>query len=437
MIALLLLALQGGVDPALLALYEQAGSAPAAVSSRALLRLAADPRWPADLRASTIQMAFERASGIAEAMPVTQASMGRRSGPAYWRQESSLLGLDRLTLQSRAVTAMAKAEPALARKLWDAIPAPAVPALSCLDESVPDVTVYYEAAVAVADYGFSPAERAKGAPLNFLVAMAGRMRSPVEVAPLINATRAAVLSPGDKETLATRTLAALEALQGDDRSFTASAIAAATAIDNWRHPRALEVFRGYLTRHLKQARCADTVEAGAVLNQFLGKYGIDATVKPDRVMDAPAPAATPEYRPSRELNRRRMELVSSADRGTPGWKSRLDEVLSAIEDAPPSRDDPPQSLREKIMLMANTMALVDAPGDRQGVVKRMAAVLTADALQSQQPMVWLSTVVYARRLCQSVSPETGAAFMDLLEKSTNPTLAFWARAERLLPGSPQ
>lgn len=437
MIALLLLALQGGVDPALLTLYEQANAAPAALSAQTLLRLAADPRWPRDLRASTIQMAFERASTVAEAAPLRQASMGRKSGPALWKEEASKLGLDRLTLQSRAAAAMVRVEPMLARKLWESIPPPTVNGLSCQDESVPDVQIYFEAASSIADYGFTPEERKKGAHLALLAALAGRMRSPVEVAPIISLNQTVTLSTAEKEVLATRTLTALEALQGDDRSFTASILNASAAIDGWKHPRAMEVFRTYVLRHLKQARCADNVEAGAVLNQFLGKYGIDATVKPDRIMDGPPAAAPPEYRPSRELNRRRMELVAATDRGTPAWKSRLTDLLDSVEDAAPSRDDPAQSLREKILLMANMLALLDDGGDRAATIVRMAGTLSADSLQRQQPTVWLALVVQARRLCQAAHPAAAPMFLDALERTNNPTLVFWARSEKLLPAQSQ
>lgn len=436
MIALLLLALQGDIDPRLLALYEQSNAVSPALASQALTRLASDARWPRDLRASALQSAFERASAVMEAAPVAQAMLWRNSGAAYWRAEASRLGLDRLTLQTQAVLAMVKVEPALARKMWEQMTPPAVGTLSCQDELIPEVDRYYQAAVSIADRAFTPEERKKGAHLAMLAGLAGRMRSPVEVAPIVMMTRGAVLAAEDKEALATRTLAALEALRGDDRSFTASAFKASGAIDSWNHPRAAAVFRDYVVRHLKQARCSDNLEGSRLLQQHLRKYGgIEPDIKPERVIEGPPVSFPKPYAPMLGLSGRRLELVAAADRGSPAWRSRLSGFLDEVAGADPARVDPARSLKEKIQITVNTLALLEDGGDRAAVLARLAGMIAADPLQDQQQAVWLSLADYARRTCYAVMPAAAAVLLDAMERTENPALVFWARMERLLPGT--
>ena len=123
------LAAYGAQRPAVLVdLANRAHSVPPEFAADALLRIAAsapaaDPAWKMEL----IEDAFRVAAGAQQ--PYDRRAWLRSHGGLS--EKAFAQGLDACTLQCRAVEAMLRWDPKKAREMFEQIPAPSVPRLSC------------------------------------------------------------------------------------------------------------------------------------------------------------------------------------------------------------------------------------------------------------------------------------------------------------------
>ena len=425
--------------PELMALYDLAQSAPAEVAAAAMLRLVTDSRFPAEMKAGVLEQVFEKASAAREPRPWRTMPRRGSADAATYRAMGYELGLDKLTLQGRAVAALASLQPVRARRLFDQIVFPEVPPLTCADALWPAVDPYFYAAGAVANHAFSAVERRKEAHVAFLDSIIGRVSSPVALAPAMRLLQEASLSESQRETLTVRLLAMMETINGDDRSFSSSVQSAGEAFTRWNEATALPVWRAYLLRHLKQARCRDTVDietqVGQIVRAQAQTFGVDSDAKPERVIEAPAdpPAAdAPELSALREIYK---SLQTDGARGTPAWKVRVDAYLSAVEQMPVASAGPAATFEQKIALFSSAAFLLGEGPERARAIVRLASLLTSDPLQNEQPATWLYLTDQIMRSSVTQSPSAHTVLLDALIASGHPVLALWARLERVIPGS--
>lgn len=430
--ALLLLMLappETGPPEELVAVYEQAQSAAPEVAAEALLRLAGDARWPADLKVTALTEAFEKGALAREGYPVVLARGRPAAGPASWRVFGSRLGLDRLTSQSRAVMGLSRLAPAAARKLFEQMPYPVWKPLTCQDEAAPDPRVYFQAAAAVAARGYTAAERRKEQHVTLLMGVVGRIRSAMELAPAAEMVRQAGLEEGQRAALMTQLRSVMQTLTSDDRTFTT---ALADTAGMLRQGPDDEVFQGWLMRHLKQARCRDTVEDAAFAYQLRAAYGVVKTVEPETVLDAP-PATAQEAPAQGEWVRRAMELQRDLRRDSFEWRNEVEELLSAAETRPAGADDPARSLLEKATVMLPLLKALSGQGARDRAMMRLAAMIGNDPLQQEQFLTWLAVADETLRRSVTVDPYAHRPLLEAFERTAPPALALWAKLERLMP----
>ena len=424
--------------PELAALSDLAQSAPADVAAAALLRLAADSRFPDEIRPALLEQAFEKAAAAREPRPWRMMPRRAAVEAATYRAMGYELGLDKLTLQSRAVAALARVQPVRARRLFEQIVFPEVAPLTCADTLWPAVDPYFHAAGAVANNAFSAAERRKEAHVAFLDSILGRVTSPVALAPAMRLLQEATLTESQRETLTSRLLAMMETVNGDDRSFSSSVQSAGEAFTRWNEASALPVWRAYLLRHLKQARCRDTVDVETQVGQIVRAqaqlFGVDSDAKPERVLEAPVDPASIEAPEWSALRDHYRALLTDSARGTPAWKIRVDAYLAAVEQMPVAAGGPAATFDRKIALFSSAVYLLGDGPERARALVRLAGLLTSDPLQNEQPAVWLALADQVMRSSVTQSPSAHTSLLDALIATGHPTLALWARLERLMPG---
>lgn len=165
-------------------------------------------------------------------------------------------GLDRLTLQARAVRQMHGFDPKLALEYFQRLAQPPRDKLTCADRWVWDSSPYWETAAAIA------APDLRG------------VVSPLEIGPAAKAYRELKRPPAEL-------LTGIDRLSGDDRAFAYAARSAprdleTLAIDAKRAgvdpAPVLDTLAGYLRRHLAAARCADTAENARVAAESFAVY---------------------------------------------------------------------------------------------------------------------------------------------------------------------
>ena len=162
--------------------------------------------------------------------------------------------LESLSLQAGAVEAMLAIDPQHAREMFDDIPTPDVPALTCQETGVPDLRAYYETAKDVFAHGFSAEQRKKSLDLDFLDRMIGNMRSPADVSQALNMVNVVSVTAAQRLDLYTRFAGMLDHINGTPRLFFANN---GFGFQTPTPPVLALSLRGYIVRHLKGPRCSD------------------------------------------------------------------------------------------------------------------------------------------------------------------------------------
>jgi hypothetical protein len=185
---------------------------------------------------------------------------------ARWKRaaiEDAFLDAHELTLQTRAVNAMADLDPARALALFQDIPTLRLPAISCQQSVVPDVSPYYQTAGALFDRAFTAAERRKGDDIQFLRERVAAVDSPLQVVPALKLIDQVALGKQNRSELVALLAVALDRVHGSDREFAASEpLLVSAAVPEMHELSFLPVLRAYIVRHASGPRCSDRLKAG-------------------------------------------------------------------------------------------------------------------------------------------------------------------------------
>lgn len=242
-----------------LALIDQARALAPEFSADILLRVADsrlvnDRKWKQEL----IEEAF--LTGGRAPLPYRQhgeTQTDTRSARAVWDNK-----LDALSLQTRAVDLMLAIDPQRARALFEDIIFPQAPPRTCADVLRPDVSAY-QAAASIFERGFTQIQRDKEDHLVFLERIAGSVQSPVHVGPTIRLILTLQLTTAQRQALAGTFAAALDRIEGADRSSVASAanlVPSDTAALRSVASLLMPALRTYLVHQLRAPRCRGAFE---------------------------------------------------------------------------------------------------------------------------------------------------------------------------------
>jgi hypothetical protein len=286
-----------------------------------LLRLAGsrvipDPAWKRQL----IEEAF-KAGGRAP-LPYRRLGIGSTDARASRAYRDN--GLEALTLQTRAVDAMLELDAHRARAMFEEIPSPQVPAMTCQDVGTPVLTAYYSAAARVLDRGFTPEQREKLQHMQVLKRVIDLMQSPAHVTPAVKLIFTANVTPDQRQELVSSFAGMLPRINGTSRVFSSTmfqlvpvsaprqlppginglppmldapagqlppqVVAAA--------PLLLHALRAYIVRYVGGPRCSDDIRGGQLptaVNDF--NYLVSAL---DPVAATYKPISQDEAKPARD-----------------------------------------------------------------------------------------------------------------------------------------
>ena len=257
------------------ALIDQARGLPPEFAADLLLRVAAspaanDPKWKRGI--------IEDAFLLARSAPVTYPRLGDRAPSRH---------LEALSLQTRAVDAMLPVDPARALTLFRDIPTPRLPTVSCQEAVTPDLSPYYQTALAVFARGFPPDPHARQADVAFLSDLVSAIESPSQVVPALKLLDLAELNAPARSNLVATFLAALARVNGGDREFAASEpLLMGAAVPEMHEPGFLAALRAYIVRHIGGPRCSDQIrpgqlpESAAQFNKLISRVNVEIRVPP-------------------------------------------------------------------------------------------------------------------------------------------------------------
>jgi hypothetical protein len=169
-------------------------------------------------RIELLNEAFQAASRVEE--PVRKKSwatlVDTRSG---FEQRAFDLQLDRLSIESRAISALIPLDSPRAREMFQRVVLPKIQPLDCKDSLVPDFTAYYAMVTAIAENCFTPDEIKAQAHVQFLTDQIEAVRSVSQVTAALKAVAGAKLSDEELSRVVLSLAKAFGQVSDDPRSF--------------------------------------------------------------------------------------------------------------------------------------------------------------------------------------------------------------------------
>jgi hypothetical protein len=453
--------------PELVRILELSNGVPPEFTAEALLRAAeasflADRDWKKEL----VSDAFQTASKVKTLVPRVNAVGNLIEGtPSSMTAQGASAGLDRLTLQMRAVRDQLPMDGAKARDMFSTAGRPSPRRASCEDSMIDNVAPYFEALARVVDAGFSSADKSKDAHAQFMAAEMRKITSPVEIGPAARAIVATSLLPPQLEMVSGAFAGAVEKVSGDDRSFSAvlptTDRAVNAVIQKLRtaglSPDALtSAYRKYLMQNLGGARCEDTGASKSTAVAAIGGgvldgsesilLGIDpATVKPSKIEGKPKLGRFANSEEAGNFRRGFQELMfGSGGRGlsddqkkTPQWREKFTGLIDAVNEM---KRDNGESASDFFYRKAGayTVVLMAAPPgpDRDRVLPQYIAFLRTTDMQNEDVLGWFHQVQALAGMTLSLNVDEHAKLLAALGASGHPVLRLYAEEETVLPQRP-
>jgi hypothetical protein len=455
--------------PSVEGLIESARTAPAEFAADALVRLAALDQVDKARRIEWLQQAFDRASGAQESFK-RRAAIIRFGGPAGFLNRVYSQDLDAMSLRLRAVAAMQAVDGQRAASLFLRIPLAHVPAVSCSQYMVPDVSLFYQV---LGGLIASQALTAKD-----LERFAGAITSPAQIAPAARTIAGANLNEADFPRVAAVFAEALGKITADDRTFTHYAAAGRQiellAEECRRHKVStlplVAAYRTYLVHHFTAARCEDdefqmplgtsfglaipeeadgrAADALGFFNERLALPPVQAIAEgestPSRLegtasgllscQDAACKGIAGQFR-ALVFNSVGVTLQQS-EKDTPEWRARLQTFLQAVAEWKPGAEVTAEAhFREKCGLYNDLFAAVPTAADREMLLRALLDFIGRNTFQMKNRVEWFLPVngLIGRA---GLDPVGLGRIMDLLRKSDDPVIALFANLEAAAPRTP-
>jgi hypothetical protein len=368
-------------DAGVEALIDQAQAVPPEFGAEALLRVVESGRIsdPVLFR-KLIESSFEKAAAARE--PVARKVLPAFKGanlPSL-RAEGYALGLDRLSLQTRAVRDMQRLDAKRALALFEDIPYPAVQWRKCSQPLYEDVSAYYQTLAAVAPQAGRDADKLA------LTALA-RIQSPVELGPAGQMIQTLSVPVVSRDALLI-SLASISERVGSEACLDASA------------PNTVELF---------------------------GK----------------APAVSELQRPEIEDLRLRWQslmygttsrMLPEDKKANQEWREAYAALIRDVEALQPLPDSSEvETLERRCVFLAMLYMAAPAGREQDAMLQRYLLVLRTSPLENEDPLFWYSRVRAFYRSARPNDPVQREKLFAALEASGSPMLSLYARLERTLP----
>jgi hypothetical protein len=428
------------------------------IASDAMIRVAAKVASPCStLAKDLLERAFDQADSVEPHMGYKLASGDSipTDSRLYFEHQTYELRQDRLSLQSRAVLAMATLDEKLAIQLFQRIIPPRPPSVSCANAFAPDVSMYYDALGKVLELRRAQKPRndvEAQAPFLQLQEAAGATTSPVQLAPLTKLLEEASLSPAELSSLLTTLAAIVESFPVDDNSFNYrgdySVVKGKTQLLQLAAKKQVSTgafmhsFHDYLERSLNGPHCTGNVpndlKALVSLYESLNRSSSDTGIEPLSLPTSAPPIEPPPDPGEYWLSPKTKELLidakhlnfddnwqpfTDADRKTPEWQDRVRHLLNDMENwGPLDEPDPATYLHQRCILFYRTLAYLPPGPLYDRITLAWIDTLGDSSLQWEKPSEWNLEVSHFLRFSRkdgSKDPIPPAALAALKDSSNS------------------
>lgn len=438
-------------------------TAPAEFAADAILRLLASRSIAdADARREYAELAFRLAARSARPYRSRLLVGIAADTDAGYRAGAAQLGLDALSLETRAVTAALEIDPKLARELFAQIRRDPLEPLTCKAQLIPDLSAYYELVPRMAQL-LKAAERQRGEQAAFFQVQIEHITSHSELAPAAQAIASVPWTSSEFEVVAGAFLSRMQLLKPDDRAFAASlhsindAIAALQASARQNHANPVHIaqdYRAYLVTNFKAPRCTD--DSAGRLRQVFGDTdevfgpairGELAALTPEETRAVKVESGA-EQQPlwQSEASKRIFAQCLSLRRGHDGitlsaearatreWKRELSDLLSALRDwGATSEENETIYFREKAVVFQALIELAPGGEEREHVVAAYIDFLKSSGIQQNDPVEWYSQARSTLQRLRPTQPSKAARLEAMYSASGNAILRLEAALDALAP----
>jgi hypothetical protein len=489
LLALLLLSLSPAaaqdlpqLSPETMVLIEESRALPPEFSADTLLRLAgsrliADPGWKRQL----IEEAF--AAGGSAQLPYRRAAQGGSTDTRYYRAYMNN-GLEALTLQTRAVESLLELDPQRARAIFEQIPTPQVPAMTCQETGTPVLSAYYQTAARLVERAFTADQRAKGEHVQLIKQVVGRMHSPAHVTPAVKLIFTGAFTDEERQELVSTFANTLPLITGSPRVFGDAMFQLVPVTAPYRLPPGIKpaaplletppgqlpqqvvaaaplllpALRSYIVRHVSAPRCSEQVrllrpeQAGQLPSAVNDFNYLVTTLDPNASMYKPI--SQDEAKPARDAGTYESTEWWQSDRGkqvlnalkwlnhgnrtgesrfftleereTQEWNTHFVDTLRLIEGWKEIEESSPEDWFGMVTEAYELMAELAPPGvQREAVMTRYMNLMETHYSRLTNHNLWFTQL---KGQWRSKDPW----IVEQFTRSTNPVMSFYARLNQRL-----
>jgi hypothetical protein len=418
-----------------------------------LLRLAGSPRvtelaWQREL----LEEAWHRAHVIRE--PYRRSAPGAPSDSrAAMLTDAYDMKLDRVSLQARTARAMLALSPAHAREMFEWIDFQLRPP-SCEDPLVPVLDDYYDTLAAIARRTFGTSFQAQADALSYFQLYLWKAARPTEMLSVAEAVLRYRPAADDALHLETVLQWIFEHGELEPRGFATMGPALVSKISDLdarhrtlgvRNATALRALRRYLVAQVSGPRCADSVAERRALDGFnrlvAGRSEPGLTLisasesRPSRILSPARLDRLWQTGESRWLRNEAVALVgegrrayTEAQKNTKVWQDRASLFVLDLERWNGAREPVEADyLYEKAVLLTGFIEIAPSGPLRTKALNDAMVFLRRSA--GREPAA--SWFVHVQRLLDLARGGDRAVILDALASSEEPTLAMYARLERI------
>lgn len=396
-----------------------------------------------------------------------ESAVDSRTG---YRAAAAALGLDTISLQTRAIKALLLLDKQKARQLFSEIKLQTEP-LTCESTLAYNVTAFFTTIEAIAQTAFSAEEIVRSEHASFVENYIGKINSSNQVQPAAKAILAIKTTDLELTNLGRAFSAALQKIPADDRSFSAPWNASREAIDqlvagfNQRGlpgDEIVESYRAYLLKQLGGSRCADTesskkqkeIETQLVVHfndkLRLASYKKIAAISEDEIQPVKSGGRAQDEAfwtsaKSKSILSRLKKLRFSAagkelnaqEKQAAEWQSQLSELVREIA-AWSAADEQSEAdyFHQKSVTYYALLKIIPAEEQYQGVLdealRDFTALLSGSPLQKEKPAEWF---IHASVMIDRANKATGRErdkLINLINSSRSTVLSLYFQKHSLL-----
>lgn len=373
---------------------------------------------------------------------------------------ASGLGLDTLAIQLNLVRRMLSLDKVKARKLFTELPQLKPASLECEDDFGYDFSEYYALLKSVAETTFGPEEVLRRQDVYFVASYLEDLRSPSQVAPVIDMLSSTRFSGSDLEILVDAFILGLRRIGIDPRSFASAIKYDKTSQKLWQAlvPRMQQngiptldlekAYRAYAMKQISTAQCSDslmisTEEVPHPVIVGLEKFTRSSIAPEDTKPEEIKPGAKPfQYWTSVKAAKLLQGIkslrfgssntaLSSAERNSAEWLRNLMEYLQEMDSWKEHDEETPMDfLNQKSVIFDSLFELAPQGILRTQILQSYAIFLRDSSLRKETPGHWLFFVKRLFRMAKSLPPHDFAKFLDEIGRVGNDSLAVYAEFEK-------